>query len=570
MAIKELQTRIALKYDSYSNWTEGSGKNLVLLAGEMGICEIPTANVDSNVAPPVLFKVGGAKYPEGHEKAGQLMAFKDLPWASARAADVYDWAKAKDVVLNGKTIEFKNSDGTVVKSVILDYITEADVSALTEGLAGLNEKVNAIEESLADIVKATDGVIDSRIAAAEGRANTYADGVGTAAKTYAKGLDDNTNLRIDNLAITVASNTENIAAEQERAVEEEAKIRDEFAAADLAILNTIGTATDTATTDTVYGAIAKAKADAADDASSKVNKLGESVTANSESLAQILERLSAEEEARQDADDTLSDRIDAIDAFFATTEGEKLDEALDTLKEIQDYLNGEGSATDGVLGRLATAENAIEDLNDIVGTDGTLTSIVNTNTENIAGLDERVSSLTELVDEVSANADQGIADAAAAAASANAAQDDVDALKLIIGDSTDGLVKLVNTVESTANAAVESISAAEERISALEEIVASSDDTTIKDDVAALQSLVNDTEKGNTALYDEISRIAELVDDADAGLAKTKEVADAASELATANAERIAAIEEDCLRESDMLIFNCGSSTTEIFEKSAT
>ena len=49
MAVKELKTRIALKYDSYTAWTEGAGKDLVLLKGELGICEIPVANAASNV-----------------------------------------------------------------------------------------------------------------------------------------------------------------------------------------------------------------------------------------------------------------------------------------------------------------------------------------------------------------------------------------------------------------------------------------------------------------------------------------------------------------------------------------
>ena len=73
---KELQTRIALKYDSYDKWTTAPGKNLVLLKGEVGICEIPAVNAASEVAPTVLFKVGdGTK------------TFEQLPWASAKAAD---------------------------------------------------------------------------------------------------------------------------------------------------------------------------------------------------------------------------------------------------------------------------------------------------------------------------------------------------------------------------------------------------------------------------------------------------------------------------------------------------
>ena len=85
---KELHTRIALRYDNYLNWTNtdkpNQGGNLVLLPGELGICELPAPNEASNVAPTVLFKVGGTRYPavqtngSTRPKAGQLMAFKDL------------------------------------------------------------------------------------------------------------------------------------------------------------------------------------------------------------------------------------------------------------------------------------------------------------------------------------------------------------------------------------------------------------------------------------------------------------------------------------------------------------
>ena len=129
MAIKELQTRIALKYDSYANWTntdtEGKGGNLVLLPGELGICEIPAANADSHVAPTVLFKVGGSKYSaadaaEGKGTEGELMKFKDLPWASAKAADVYGWAKKSE------------ADFKTWLSATAGFATDAEVEALRE------------------------------------------------------------------------------------------------------------------------------------------------------------------------------------------------------------------------------------------------------------------------------------------------------------------------------------------------------------------------------------------------------------------------------------------------------
>jgi hypothetical protein len=83
----ELQTRIALKYDSYLNWTTN---NPVLLAGEIAIATVPAAAEGNNSAstgftnlPNVVMKVGDGS---SH--------YNDLKFVSALSADVYDWAKA--------------------------------------------------------------------------------------------------------------------------------------------------------------------------------------------------------------------------------------------------------------------------------------------------------------------------------------------------------------------------------------------------------------------------------------------------------------------------------------------
>ena len=159
MATKELMTRIALKYDSYANWNdeskEGLGANLVLLPGELGICYVGDTNQESNVVPTVLFKVGDGQ-----------KTFKQLPWASAKAADVYSWAKASDVVYNqtNKTITFVkgNVDGTD-KVITFNYMTEADVKGITDGLttriAALEGKFTG-ESSVQGQIDALDGRLD--------------------------------------------------------------------------------------------------------------------------------------------------------------------------------------------------------------------------------------------------------------------------------------------------------------------------------------------------------------------------------------------------------------------------
>lgn len=80
MATTTLNTRIQLKYDTYVNWTTN---NPVLLAGEVAVTTVQSAQAPVSQVPAILFKVG-----DGTNK------FNALNWASAIAADVYPWAKA--------------------------------------------------------------------------------------------------------------------------------------------------------------------------------------------------------------------------------------------------------------------------------------------------------------------------------------------------------------------------------------------------------------------------------------------------------------------------------------------
>ena len=84
---KILNTRIQLKYDTLANWNASS---VILKPGELAIVQVPT--VEASTLQPVMFKVGdGSK------------TFSQLDWASAKAADVYTWAKKSgiDVIDNG-------------------------------------------------------------------------------------------------------------------------------------------------------------------------------------------------------------------------------------------------------------------------------------------------------------------------------------------------------------------------------------------------------------------------------------------------------------------------------------
>lgn len=80
---KILQTKINLPYDSLENWLVSTR---ILGAGEVAFAYVETGDtqeVNSVTAPQVLIKVGNGKD-----------LFKDLPFATAKAGDVYAWAKA--------------------------------------------------------------------------------------------------------------------------------------------------------------------------------------------------------------------------------------------------------------------------------------------------------------------------------------------------------------------------------------------------------------------------------------------------------------------------------------------
>lgn len=75
-----LNTRIQLKCDTYENW---QANDIVLKNGEIGFCVIPADTGAVQTEPTVMAKIG-----DGVKK------YSELDWMSAKAADVYAWAKA--------------------------------------------------------------------------------------------------------------------------------------------------------------------------------------------------------------------------------------------------------------------------------------------------------------------------------------------------------------------------------------------------------------------------------------------------------------------------------------------
>ena len=125
---KLLKTRIQLRYDSLENW---ASKNPELKKGEVAIAFLPpkgNGDAPAASASAVLMKVGPG-------------AFNALPWMSALAADVYEWAKKNEVKIavenEGNAItgaEIKDGFLTFTKGT--KFATKAELDAAVEAFGG--------------------------------------------------------------------------------------------------------------------------------------------------------------------------------------------------------------------------------------------------------------------------------------------------------------------------------------------------------------------------------------------------------------------------------------------------
>lgn len=159
--MKSLNTRIKLKYDSYSNWTS---KNPTLLEGEVAIATIPAGtNVptgDSTTMqhlPNVVIKVGDGK-----------TEYNLLPFLSALAADVYAWAKAPEKPVY-KATEIEGLD-----NFIAGEIQDTDTQYTIQSVEGETYKFQLMKKNKGDADAAFTHVcyidltqVDSRLDALE-------------------------------------------------------------------------------------------------------------------------------------------------------------------------------------------------------------------------------------------------------------------------------------------------------------------------------------------------------------------------------------------------------------------
>lgn len=195
MAEKILNTRIQLKYDSLANW---NASTFNLKKGELAIVEVPT--VEGSTLQPVMFKVG-----TGDKK------FSELDWASAKAADVYAWAKKSGIDVNdtetGKFVtdfEWVNNELVIHRADVdwADVKNKVNASSTVDGLMSKEDKakLDGIDFSTGDGIKAevASSLDEAGIAQVKGIKVDNATNADTASALDATGEAQVKGIKVDN------------------------------------------------------------------------------------------------------------------------------------------------------------------------------------------------------------------------------------------------------------------------------------------------------------------------------------------------------------------------------------
>ena len=215
---KLLKTRIKNRLDSLSNWQQ---EGVELLAGEIALVQVPTGetylNPVTNKNEPVielLMKVG----EEGK-------TFSQLPWLSAKAADVYSWAKTQNVEdVEVTVITVPEKEGTPAsseKKKLADWLAElyqkntVQDAKLADHETKLNTLIGAGSGSVSEQITNAISLLDSTLIKEEDADNqplpnqivkevTQTDGVVTV--TYGKiTRDELPTIEARNIEVTAAS-----------------------------------------------------------------------------------------------------------------------------------------------------------------------------------------------------------------------------------------------------------------------------------------------------------------------------------------------------------------------------
>lgn len=360
MANKTFNTRLKLKYDTYTNWHT---KNPVLLAGELAICVVPADSNQATNEPTVLMKCGDG-----------TSTFNELGWISGLSADVYEWAKSENKP------KYSANEITGLSDYISGEIQDTNTVFKLESDAENGRKfylyskeINGewgttpvstitIPEKVYTLVTGTaNGTVkfNGEDVAVKGLGSAaYTDSTAYDANGAAKTAEDNAKAYADGKIGTVADGTTVIAmiADAKKAgTDAAAAAQAAQATADskttMEEVEAKGYATKTEAQDYANAkdaAIAAAQS-TADTAQEGVNGLKTRVSTIEGDYLKTADKI-----ALQTAIDTERGRMDA---FLASAEFG--DVAIDTLKELQDYITTHGGAAATLTTKVGTLETTV-------------------------------------------------------------------------------------------------------------------------------------------------------------------------------------------------------------------
>lgn len=417
--------------------------------------------------------------------------------AAAQAAqNAADKAQSDVNALAGKVGEV--AEGKTVMGIINEIQENAYDDTEIRGLiSGLDETKADKEQVVKDIAAAVKVETDARVEAVAGVQGAVDALAGTHATDKAA-LEAAIALKADKTALEAEAATAR-AAEEANAAAIKVIADDYLKAADKAEL-----------VDDIEAVEAVANAAATKEAFDAAVEALEAEDARIVGLVEAEAAKAREEEGKLDA------RLVEVETFFKTAEDETLDTALDTLVEIQKYLDGEGAVADQMLLDIAANKKAIEDHvatdHDFAAADEALEEALMAEIAKkedktvVAALDARVEVVEGKVATLEGEMDaaEGRLDAVEAAvatkAEAQALADAVEALEGADADQVERIEALEAKFEGEASVENKIATAKQEAIDA------AAADATSKAD-AAEEAAKGHAESLNTAMN---TRVAEL------------------------------------------------------------
>lgn len=327
--------------------------------------------------------------------------------AAGAAATAESNAKAyTDALANGQ-VKTNKEDIATLKG---DASTEGSVAkAVADSAAALQESINAVDaiadknaEDIAAINNAESGILaqakdytDDEVAKVQGEVDALEELVGVLPEgTAAKDVVDYVNIKTAGIATDAA--LEELQGQLSGVQGEVATIKANYLDGDdkTELEGKINAKADQTALDAVSGV--------ANAAATQTALQGEIDRAKGEE-GRIEGLVTAEAERAAGVESGLNERLEEVEAFFKLAEGEQLDTALDTLKEIQDYVTGEGAAADKMVDDIAANKKAIEDHVAIDHDFASADAALKTELEGKINAKANSSVVTELSGKVSAN-----------------------------------------------------------------------------------------------------------------------------------------------------------------------